>query len=50
MEDVVALPLDSRSRDAEPELTTPLPPPQSATNHAAGFFRKIGAFFSSLFH
>jgi len=62
VEDVRALPLDSRPRVA-PALATPLSPPASKTpkpagtettsaNHAParGFFRKLGGVFSRLFH
>jgi AMIN domain len=62
VEDVSALPLDSRPRST-PELAGPLPPamPQTAkpsgaetaaANHppSRGFFRRLGGFFSSLFH
>jgi hypothetical protein len=61
VEDVRALPLDSRPR-AAPALATPLPPPASerpkpagtetaSANHAParGFFRKLGGFFAALF-
>ncbi len=62
VEDVRALPLDSR-RTASPELTAaalppppPAQPPQMPSAKAAsparprGFFHKIGRFFSSIFH
>jgi hypothetical protein len=61
VEDVRALPLDSRPR-AAPALATPIPPPANETpkptgtetasvNHAParGFFRKLGGFFAALF-
>jgi len=61
VEDVRALPLDSRSQTA-PVVAAPLPPPEKATpkpNSAEtasakpapsrGFFRKLGGFFASLF-
>ncbi len=61
VEDVRALPLDSRPQ-AAPALATPLPPParesaQAAGSEAAsakhppsrGFFRKLGGFFAALF-
>ena len=60
IEDVRALPLDSRPRTA-PASVTPLPPPATGTPESAapqasenhppprGFFRKIGGFFASLF-
>ncbi len=61
VEDVRALPLDSRPA-AAPALATPLPPPASASAQAAGseaasakhppargFFRKVGGFFAALF-
>jgi hypothetical protein len=61
VEDVRALPLDSRPR-AAPALAAPLPPPASETpklagtettsaNHAParGFFRKLGGFFAAIF-
>ena len=61
VEDVRALPLDSRPRPA-PALATPLPPPANekpkpvgtktaSANHAParGFFRKLGGFFAALF-
>jgi hypothetical protein len=61
VEDVRALPLDSRPRST-PALAAPLPPPPdpianaSKTDAAAekrapsrGFFRKLGGFFASLF-
>jgi hypothetical protein len=62
VEDVRALPVDSRAR-ATPALTTALPPgadptPKSPAAQTAspnpaqsrGFFKKLGAFFASLFH
>jgi AMIN domain len=61
VEDVRALPLDSRPR-AAPALAAPLPPPTNATpkpagtetasaNHAParGFFRRLGGFFAAIF-
>jgi len=61
VEDVRALPLDSRPRSA-PELATPLPPPPDPITNARktdmaaekpapsrGFFHKLGGFFASLF-
>jgi len=61
VEDVRALPLDSRPREA-PALAAPLPPPTkesprpagtetASANHAParGFFRKLGGFFAALF-
>jgi hypothetical protein len=61
VEDVRALPLDSRPREA-PAVAAPLPPPAkdgpkaagtetASTNHAParGFFRKLGGFFAALF-
>jgi hypothetical protein len=59
--DVSALPADSRQQES-PAVTDPLPPPPDGTakpdeagktpanQGTRGFFRKIGAFFSSLFH
>ena len=62
VEDVRALPLDSRPR-AAPVLAAPLPPPANespkpagtetaSANHAParGFFRKLGGFFAAIFH
>jgi hypothetical protein len=62
VEDVRALPLDSRPR-AAPAVTAPLPPPanekpkpagteKASANHAParGFFKKLSGFFSGLFH
>jgi hypothetical protein len=62
VEDVRALPLDSRPR-AAPALAAPLPPPANETskpartetasaNHAPvrGFFRRLGGLFAALFH
>ncbi len=59
----VALPLDSRPQPLSTALTTPLPPSENATTNpvtsaatpakrspSRGFFRKIGGFFSALFH
>jgi hypothetical protein len=61
VEDVRALPLDSRPRAAQ-DLAAPLPPPAkempkpagaetASANHAPvrGFFRKLGRFFAALF-
>jgi len=61
VEDVRALPLDSRPR-AAPALAAPLPPPANekpkpvgtetaSANHAParGFFRKLGGFFAAIF-
>jgi hypothetical protein len=61
VEDVRALPLDSRPREA-PAVAAPLPPPAkespkpagtetASANHAParGFFRKLGGFFAALF-
>jgi AMIN domain len=61
VEDVRALPLDSRPREA-PAVAAPLPPPTkesprpagtetASANHAQarGFFRKLGGFFAALF-
>jgi hypothetical protein len=61
VEDVRALPLDSRQR-AAPAVAAPLPPPTkespkpagtetASANHAPvrGFFRKLGGFFAALF-
>ncbi|HKM47336.1 MAG TPA: AMIN domain-containing protein [Terriglobales bacterium] len=61
VEDVRALPLDSRPA-AAPALATPLPPPASGSAQAAGtesasakqppargFFRRLGGFFAALF-
>jgi len=61
VEDVRALPLDSRPR-AAPALAAPLPPPSdgkskpagtetASANHAPtrGFFRKLGGFFAAIF-
>jgi AMIN domain len=61
VEDVHALPLDSRPREA-PAVAAPLPPPTIANpkpagtetvsaNHAParGFFKKLGGFFAALF-
>jgi hypothetical protein len=47
-DDVAALPFESRSVAEEPALPAPIPPPQ-ASSHVQGFFKKIGAFFTSLF-
>ncbi len=62
VEDVRALPLDSRPR-AAPALAVPLPPPPNQIPKPAGaetapakpapapgFFRKLGGFFAALFH
>ena len=62
VEDVRALPLDSRGPTTPPAVAAPLPPPanqapklaganSSPANHTAvrGFFRKLGGFFASLF-
>lgn len=58
VEDVRALPLDSRPQ-AAPALAAPLPPTASATPAGTGtaahppkrgFFRRLGSFFSGLFH
>jgi hypothetical protein len=61
VEDVRALPLDSRPRTA-PAMPVPLPPPAEAAPKSAGgdpasanhppqrgFFRKLGGFFAALF-
>jgi AMIN domain len=61
VEDVRALPLDSRPREA-PAVAAPLPPPASespkpagtetaSSNHAParGFFKRLGGFFAALF-
>jgi len=61
VEDVRALPLDSRPRETPP-VAAPLPPPTkerpkpagtetASANHAParGFFRKLGGFFAALF-
>jgi hypothetical protein len=57
MEDVRALPIDSRPQAAVP-LAAPLPPPANESVGAAasakhapqrGFFRKLGGFFAALF-
>jgi hypothetical protein len=63
LEDVRALPADSRPRIATPDLAAPLPPPvpdalkpastdNTSTNHAQprGFFKRLGGFFAALFH
>jgi len=63
LEDVHALPADSRLRIATPDLAAPIPPPvpdalkpastdNSSTNHAQprGFFKRLGGFFAALFH
>lgn len=58
VEDVRSLPLDSRPQ-TEPALAAPLPPTASATPAGTrtaahppkrGFFRRLGSFFSGLFH
>ncbi len=61
VEDVRALPLDSRPRAAPPS-PDPIPPPAKATSKSAstetasanhpprGFFKRLGGFFASLFH
>jgi len=61
VEDVRALPLDSRTREA-PAVAAPLPPPANdgpkpagtetaSSNHAParGFFKRLGGFFAALF-
>jgi AMIN domain len=60
VEDVRALPLDSRPREA-PVVAAPLPPPAnespkpagaetaSATHPPRGFFKRLGGFFAGLF-
>jgi len=60
VEDVRALPLESRLREA-PAVAAPLPPPAPPMPKAAatetakhpqtrGFFRRIGGFFAAMFH
>jgi hypothetical protein len=55
VEDVSALPIDSRSQ-AAPPLAAPLPPPAGSGTTTAnrppshGFFKKLSGFFSALFH
>jgi hypothetical protein len=62
VEDVRALPLESRLRGA-PGLAAPLPPPAKPTSNQAaaktasanrpqsrGFFKRIGGFFAAIFH
>jgi hypothetical protein len=55
VEEVSALPIDSRSQ-AAPPAAAPLPPPAGAGTTTAnrpparGFFKKLGGIFSALFH